>query len=1139
MWESKYVMKNFPRWLPAATAATLGLTILMLPAWAQFRGGLQGVVTDANEALVPGAKVSVTSLETNVTRTTETNGSGAYAVPGLAPGRYSVEVEKAGFAKRIFPDVLVIAEQIHSLNVGLAVGQVAESVTVSEAAVPLLKTEGALIEGTITTREIENLPSFARDPFQLARLTPGVFGNGAIAAGGGTTSMPGVNRPASGATNSIFFIENGPQVIANGARQNSNNIQVDGVGVNSVSWAGSAVVTPNEESIKEIKVVANNYTAENGRNSGAQIQVISQNGTNEVHGSGFFKWHRPGLNAFQRWNGPGLPSPVRRDLNRFNQFGGSLGGPIVKNKVFGFFSYETLRSGSRSQGVAWFQTPEYMERAGPSNSKARRMLSYQGQAPLSGGVSPLSCSQVGLPATQCQDTPGGLDLGSALTTPLGTADPSFGRPGTPYGIGNGLDGIPDAIRHITLTPSDSTNAQYNGRLDYNPTARDMVAASVYWVPTVAHSINGPARLLNQWTSDRLSRSWTGIWTRTVSPTLINEARFGLSGWKFDETESNRDQPWGLPVSTIDGHGAVGLQRFGPSGPGVFDQGTWNIRDTVSNIRGRHFLKFGGDYSRAHFLDRSAGSARPSFAFRNLWSYANDAPYQESGNFNPVNGMPSDNEKNLHFTIAALFIQDDWKVRPNLTLNLGLRYEYYSPLMADGNVISNPILGSGDATLTGLRMKIGDRLASTNWANFGPQLGLSWNPKLHGGKMVFRGGFGIGYNVQQLATLSNGRSNPPWITSLTLTGANILYAMPNDPKQFSNWPVNPAAVQTFDPNSGLPVGGAAVNLNGFPEEQNTPITYRYSFDAQYNFARNWVASLGYTGSQSRNYSRQRNLSVTNYPNLNPRVNRLFWFSNDAAAHYNALLTQVQRRFSSTFTIDAQYRLSRNTDQGSQDYYTDHYPFDIRYSDGPADFDVTHDFKAWGVWTPKFFHGRNEWLEKAAGGWTLSGILNVHSGFPWTPTYSNTGGNVVYPNSGYSTLRPAAYLGGAESDYSNSTFQRPNGNFPRGALAYFAVPVWPASGRPPAPEVGRNSFRGPRYFGFDATLAKSFGLPATKLFGETAKLNLQASVYNVFNKLNLTNINTTISTDGRTSNPLFGQAQGAFSGRIVELQARFSF
>ncbi len=1018
--------------------------MLAIPAFTQFRAGIQGVVIDPAGAPVPDATVNITSAETNVSRSTKTSESGAYALSGLAPGTYKLAVEKTGFSKKILEQVVVRAEQLQSLNVELALGQVSESITVSEASVPLIDTQGATIAGTITTRDVENLPSFGRDPFQLIRLAPGVFGDGAQSNGGGTTQMPGVNRPSAGAVNSIFFIENGPQVIANGTRQVSNNIQVDGVGVSSVSWAGSAVLTPNEESIKEIKVIANNYSAENGRNSGAQILFISQNGTNEYHGSGFFKWHRPGLNAYQRWNGPGNPSPVRRDLNRFNQFGGSVGGPIVKNHLFAFFSYEGLRSGSKNSGTAWFQTPWYLQNAGPAGSLARRMLSYPGQEPLSGGTSALTCAQVGLAATQCRDAEGGLDLGSPLTTSLGTADPTFGQPGTPYGIGNGFDGIADVMRVITLTPNDSVNAQYNGRLDFNPTASDQVAFSVYWVPTVTHSINGPARNLNQWNSDRLSRSWTGIWNRTFSPTVINEARFGLSGWKFDETESNRQEPWGLPVSNIDAAGAVAAQRFGPSGPGVFDQGTWNARDTVSKAFDRHFLKVGGEYSRAHFLDRSAGSARPTFNFRNLWSYANDAPYQESGNFNPVTGQPSDNTKNLYYYILGLFVQDDWKVAPNLTVNLGLRWEYFSPLLEENSLISNPVLGNGNSALTGLTIKTGDSLTTTSKTNFGPQLGTAWSPGLFQNRLVLRAGFGIGFNVQQLATLSNGRANPPWITGLTLNGSNIFYATPSDPNQFSDWPSNPAAVQSFDPATGLPVGGAAITLNGFPQHQNTPTTYRYSLDAQYDLGHNWVASIGYQGSQSRNYSRQTNLNLIYYPDLNPRVNRLFWYSNDAAAHYNALLTEIQHRFSSQFTFDAQYRLSRNTDQGSQDYYSDQYPFDINASDGPADYDVTHNVKLWGVWTPTLFRNRQGWIGKVVGGWTVSGISTWHSGFPFTPQYCNTGNNVVYPNSGYGCLRPASYSGGARDDYGNDTFMSPNGNFPNGALSYFALPTWPATG-----------------------------------------------------------------------------------------------
>src|SRR5258708_18829752 len=328
----------------------LWAAVFAITAHAQYRAGLQGVVTDSAGAVVPEATVTLTSNETTIARTSKTSDAGVYTITGLAPGAYKLTVEKVGFTKKILEGVVVRAEQMQALNVELAVGEVTQSVTVRESTVPLIDTETATIGGTLTAKEVENLPSFGRDPFKLLRLAPGVFGDGAQSGSGGTTQMRGVNRPGAGGADSIFLIENGPQIIANGTRQNSNNIQVDGVGLNSVSWGGSAVLTPNEESIREIKVIANNYTAENGRNSGAQIMVISQNGTNDFHGSGFFKWHRPGLNAFQRWNGPGTPTPVRRDTNRFNQFGGSIGGPVVKNRLFAFFSYEGLRNGSKNSG---------------------------------------------------------------------------------------------------------------------------------------------------------------------------------------------------------------------------------------------------------------------------------------------------------------------------------------------------------------------------------------------------------------------------------------------------------------------------------------------------------------------------------------------------------------------------------------------------------------------------------------------------------------------------------------------------------------------------------------------------------------------------------------------------------------------
>src|SRR5260370_1421126 len=210
----------------------------------------------------------------------------------------------------------------------------------------------------------------------------------------------------------------------------------------------------------------------------------------------------------------GTPPRVRRAANRFKQEGGSSAGPIVKNKVFAFFSYETLRNSAVGSATTWFETPQFLQSAGPPGSIARKVLSFPVQAALSAGLSSLTCAQAGLAPTQCHDVAGGWDLGSPLTTPLCTTDPTFGQPGTPFGIGNGFDGMPDAMRIITETPSISTNAQYNGRLDFQATQQDLIAFSIYRVPTLARSINNRARDISHWTSHRLSQSWTGIWNHT-------------------------------------------------------------------------------------------------------------------------------------------------------------------------------------------------------------------------------------------------------------------------------------------------------------------------------------------------------------------------------------------------------------------------------------------------------------------------------------------------------------------------------------------------------------------------------------------------------------------------------------------------
>src|ERR1700674_2921287 len=305
-------------------------------AHAQFKASLQGTVMDTRGGVVVGAKVTVTNQDTGVSRETVTSAEGYYRVGELGPGAYTVTVDAAGFKNSVAKDVVVAAEEPRGLDITVQVGAVSEQVTVNGDTLPTLQTEDASLSTTITSEQFERLPQVGRDPYELLRLAPGVFGDGARASNGTSANLPNSGGPG-GSNSSIFSVEEQVQVTANGQRTSGNNFTIDGASVNSLTWGGAAILTPNQESIQELTVVANSYTAEDGRNTGAQVKVVSKNGTNQFHGSGFFKVDSPGLNAFNKWGGPDSQSPqkVRQNLR---QFGGSIGGPIKKDKLFFFFS---------------------------------------------------------------------------------------------------------------------------------------------------------------------------------------------------------------------------------------------------------------------------------------------------------------------------------------------------------------------------------------------------------------------------------------------------------------------------------------------------------------------------------------------------------------------------------------------------------------------------------------------------------------------------------------------------------------------------------------------------------------------------------------------------------------------------------
>jgi hypothetical protein len=1144
----------------------LCLALFVPAAHAQYRAGLQGAILDPSGEIVSGATVTLVNLDTNKTTVVTSNADGTYAITNLPPGNYSLTIEKQGFTKKVLANVQIAAEQVQSVNVNLEVGQVSQTVTVTGDSTPPIDTETGQISGTLSANDIQKLPALGRDPFQLLRLAPGVFGDSAHDNGGGSQDTPGSAGPGgSSATTSVFQTENQVQINANGQRNDGNSFQIDGVSVNSLDWGGAAIITPNEESVKEVRITANSYDAEYGRGNGAQVQVVSQSGTNSYHGSAFIKLDRPGLDAYQPWNGPGTPSPVQRVSNRFNQFGGSIGGAILKDKLFAFFSYETLRNDSVSTGTAWVETPQFLSAvAGLTGNISSVYGAFPGEgASYSSVVSGITCATANLPATNCQAVGNGLDIGSFSTVAHGTLDPTFGKPATPYGIGGGLDGIPD-VQFVNYTnPNQDTSTQYNGRMDYQATKSDLFTFSIYWVPNSTQFYNGQARPANLWNHDALNYSESAMWTHTFGPSWINEARFNVGRWYYNELNTNSQAPFGLPTDNINSIGNIGGITYGAPGPNILFKTGYNIRDIATWVHGSHASKFGVDIYKEQNTQTQAGGARPSYQFNNLWDFANDAPVSEYGQFNPTTGVPTSLTSYVRDNDYAFFFQDDWKLKPNLTINLGLRYEYFGPFHEKYNNLYVPVLGPAPNQLPDLVQRAGGNLYNASKGDVGPQIGFAWSPGKapfidhdFNSRLVVRGGFGIGYNRTENGPTLGALTNPsPIFSSGGYFGSNIVYAIPSDPNQFYNYPANPNTVAPFDPTTNLPVGGAPISLEVFPRNLVTPYTYRYSLETQYDLGHSLVATVGYQGSNTHHLLRWDYDGQVQFPTQNPQIQGVNYFNDDVNSNYNALLTELQKRFSHGFQIDAQYTWSRAMDMASNNYYFDQYPFNASAAYGPSDFNVKNAFKLWGIWSPSFFGGEG-WKHKVIDGWTMSGIWNVHSGFPWTPYYQVATAaypnecSLVFENSGYCQVRPAAYNGGAGTNYSNSTFKQPFGNFPNGPASYFTPPALSVGTVPPTPGVGRNSFVGPHYSSVDFTLSKMFGLPNMRFFGENSGLEIRANFYNLFNQLNIAPLGAqqigliTVNADGTQTNPtggnsMFGQGQNGLAGRVIEAQARFSF
>src|ERR1700761_4844055 len=455
-----------------------GIAMLATAAQAQFRASITGTVTDDSGAVVPGATLTLTDNGTNAKQVRTSDANGFYSFNALPPDHFTLNVTKDGFQDRQLVDLQLNAEQANSVNVQLTVGTKAETVTVNASTEAALDTDTPNLGTSISEREIQHMPVYQRDVTGLIQLAPGVLADGSQSGGGGGVKSPGTQTGASsggggnlGHSSSIFATENGASANANGGQYETNGYSVDGISTVSAVWGGATVVTPSEDSVSDVKVVTNAYDAENGRFSGALTQITSKSGTNDIHGSFFIQINRPGLNAYQRWNGVSSEKTIDpttgdkltpsergllKDTDRYNQLGGSIGGPIWKNKIFAFFAYEGQSQTVPATSTGWYTTSQLAALA-PSGSIAFTYLNFKGSGVLGTVIGSATCKDDAhlTEGVNCVTIPGqGLNIGSPLTSGLGTQDLTYVSTSNP-GIGSGLSNVADVALYSISNPTST------------------------------------------------------------------------------------------------------------------------------------------------------------------------------------------------------------------------------------------------------------------------------------------------------------------------------------------------------------------------------------------------------------------------------------------------------------------------------------------------------------------------------------------------------------------------------------------------------------------------------------------------------------------------------------------------------------
>ena len=925
-------------------------------------GTLRGQIKDSTGALVPGVVVTAKNNGTGAVRTVETSSAGTYAFTNLIVGNYSVSAELKGFKKYVRPSVEVRANQVVEVDVLLELGEVTTVVEVEEGA-ELVQTTSSQLASSISGRALTDLPNFGDtgdgSPYALAIITPGVTtqGGGILGEGGSI----GGNRPRN------------------------NNFTIDGVDNNRQDITGTAMPVI-ADAVQEFNLLTNQFSAEYGHSTAGQFNVITKSGTNEVHGSAFFLGNNRKLNAYDNLEKADLASGVLSDKRRYDfaRTGGTLGGPIIKDKLFAFGAYQYQTLGQAATG----STAETITAAGLTTIKT---------------IPGLSQNNVGII--------GNSNIWPIAAAPNGGFSAVTGSDGVTRQVqmGNVVGSAPDYFNQhdwqSNIDYNQGTSQQYRGRFLYSR-LREPNIGDFPFAPFTG-DFQGDQRLFNL----------THIWT--ITPNLIKDTRLQYRRLKFSWTVP--DQFASFPNLNISSLGLF----VGPmsSSPQASLENAYQVINNMSWIKGRHSFKFGGEFrkwiSPNQFLPRERGE----YDWESLQSFLLDEiPTGSNGALRGVGtGVFADNRNAFYG-----FFQDDFKVHPRVTLNLGMRYEY----------VGNPRDSAYQAlnSISSVPGVIEFNVPKTDKNNWAPRFGFAWD--LFGtGKTSLRGGAGVGYDVVfgNLAILQL----PPQVQQETNPDAACLLSSP--PAYCRNGgAIGPPTAGGFLASGGLPttplppttVAGARSGTSSFIVDTVNPKTYTWSLAVQHEFTKDWVVETRYVGTRGVSLPIQTRRSagvpipldrrlptymnaseipanaaalpslanILNYPGSGTLVLENLGFDGGFITAFDPIgnsiyhggSIDVQRRAAKGLYFRGGYTWSKVIDDSTNELFSSRVNprraedfFDIRNERGNSALNRTHHFTlAWTYDLPRFT-GSNAFMSKVFGGWQINGIYLAESGQQITP------------------------------------------------------------------------------------------------------------------------------------------------------------